>query len=55
MQLVASGRSWPSYQKDAGIAQLIAKAQPRRKICKELLDVPLTHGDGNWPIALTAS
>ena len=45
----------PSYQKDAGIAELFGKAQSiYREIGKELLDVPLTGGggDGNFTVAL---
>jgi glutamate carboxypeptidase len=52
---VEGGMNRPPYQKDAGIADLFAKAQViYREIGKELLDVPLTGGgsDGNFTAAL---
>jgi glutamate carboxypeptidase len=52
---VEGGMNRPPYQKDAGIADLFAKAQAiYREIGKELKDVPLTGGgsDGNFTAAL---
>jgi glutamate carboxypeptidase len=52
---VEGGMNRPPYQKDAGIADLFAKAQAiYSEIGKELKDVPLTGGgsDGNFTAAL---
>ena len=52
---VEGGMNRPPYQKDAGITDLLTKAQAiYREIGKELEDVPLTGGgsDGNFTAAL---
>jgi len=52
---VEGGMNRPPYQKDAGIAGLLEKAQAiYREIGKDLKDVPLTGGgsDGNFTAAL---